>query len=432
MGIGTAALPEGYILGERYAIERVLGEGGFGITYRASDLIEGKSCCIKEYFPSGQCCRLPDESIRPASPDAAEQFKAGADKYLQEYSALLRLKEFPEVVDVYDLLKINGTLYIVMELLAGTDLNERRKAKNPAMTAGEALSYVASLAAAFDRIHKKTSIIHCDISPENVIVTRDGRLKIIDFGASQFTRINHSTYKVFKQFRPDYAPPEQYSFKVEMGTFTDVYSLASTGYYLISGRSIPKVSERKKGNAYQPLSALGLGIPQCVSDAFDHALEMDIGRRTKTMAAFLAEMQDTSGQAVQPGKAVPSGQAVSLGKAVSPEKAGNEQKTVYIRVTHGSCKNMQWNLPPDMELVIGRVKEKANIVIPEPPSISRAHCVIRYNSGDHRVMLRDISQNGVSINGTRIPRDRIVFAELPFQMELANGDCRLRIGMKND
>ena len=135
-------------------------------------------------------------------------------------------------------------------------------------------------ALALERIHTESKIFHRDISPENIMLTENGGVKLLDFGSAKFmARQANQHFTVV--LKAGYAPPEQYSSKSIQGAFTDVYSLASTFYYMVTGKKIPAAPARVEGESYTPLSRM-IEIPQGISDAIDRALYLNRKERTAT------------------------------------------------------------------------------------------------------------------------------------------------------
>lgn len=222
------ALPVNVVLKNRYVVGRMLGAGGFGITYKCYDLKERKICAIKEYAPSTSATRLSDSlTLTATSVSRQEIFEHGREKFLGEAATLSQLQDIPDVVKIWDCFEMNGTAYFVMEFLSGSTLNGIKKAYGGRIEYSVAYGIILQAAESLGKIHEEGNIFHRDISPENIMVTADLEVKIIDFGTAKYIN-NQKSQTLSVVLKPGYAPPEQYSTTSKQGAFTDVYALAST------------------------------------------------------------------------------------------------------------------------------------------------------------------------------------------------------------
>lgn len=226
-------LAPGSVLLNRYVVGRIIGKGGFGITYQAYDALVCKKIAIKEFFPYGVAQRTVGSTIVSVSnADSAEVFKLGAEKFYNEAKLVSRFNGNPNIVGVYDCFCENGTVYIAMEYLRGCTLKEYIR-ENGVLTAPQGIFVAKALAGALVVSHS-ASVLHRDISPDNIIVCDDGNIKLIDFGAARQVVAEYSqTFSVI--LKPGFAPPEQYRKKGNQGPWTDVYSLGTTLYYILTG-----------------------------------------------------------------------------------------------------------------------------------------------------------------------------------------------------
>ena len=284
---GARALPAGVVLNRRYYVGRLLGEGGFGITYKAFDLEKESLCAVKEYAPNGMALRGADgRKLVLSRSDVQEPYRAGLRRFLEEAQILSRLERIPAVVDITDSFQENDTAYFVMEFLDGADLRQIVKASRMRLPVEEITNIILQVAMAMDIIHTKTKIIHRDITPDNIYITRDKKVKLIDFGSAKQT-VTGAEGGLSVVLKPKFAPPEQFSSKMIQGAYTDVYALAGTYYYALTGRMIPAAPDRLSGTNYVPLKQMNLGIPDGVSDAVDRALALNVNQRTQTMQEFI-------------------------------------------------------------------------------------------------------------------------------------------------
>lgn len=283
-GRGLAA---GMLLKNRYIIGKILGEGGFGITYKAYDMTRRRICAVKEYVPNGMSRRAMDgRRLELLTPDAEGPYLAGLRRFLEESQILSKLEQIPSVVNITDSFKENSTAYFVMEYLDGADLGQIVRTSKSRLPVGEITNIILQVAVSMDVIHTKTKIIHRDISPDNIYITKNKQVKLIDFGSAKQTVTGaQDGFSVVVKLK--LSPPEQYSQDMVQGSFTDVYSLAATYYYALTGTNLPTAPDRLMGTNYVPLKQLNLGVPDSVSDAVDRALILNVDQRTRTMQEFI-------------------------------------------------------------------------------------------------------------------------------------------------
>lgn len=466
------ALPPGTLLRQRFYIGKLLGEGGFGLTYKAFDTRAGKICAVKEYAPNGLCIRTADgRTLELTSRDQEMPYRAGLRRFLDESRILSRLEQIPSVVDITDTFQENNTAYFVMEYLDGADLRQIVKAARQQLPVEQITNIILQVAVSMDVIHTRTQIIHRDISPENIYITRDGKVKLIDFGSAKRTENGMGT-GLSVVLKPKFAPPEQFSSEMAQGSFTDVYSLANTFYYALTGASVPSAPDRLAGKEYVPLKHLNLGVPEGVSDAVDHALILNVRHRTQTMQAFIQEIalgsqmavgQETPG--VRPGTA---GQAASgiqsdgAGQPVAgighgrpgqkggaevsgmsgapgpggafrtPKSAGKRSAAQfpYVSIVAGPETGKNWVLPPDRPMTMGRSMSEANLRVQYPENISRIHCRITYVSSSGKFSIRDLSANGVFYKGRRLQKGVDYQVKPPARFMLAGSSCIIEVGVR--
>lgn len=226
-------LAPGSVLQNRYVVGRVIGKGGFGITYLAYDALVCKKVAIKEYYPYGLAQRTTESTeVSVTSADNAEAFKLGAEKFYNEAKLVTRFNGNPNIVGVYDCFYENDTVYIAMEYLRGCTLKEHIR-EHGVLSAPKALFAAKNIVNALIVAHS-ANVLHRDITPDNVILCENGDIKLIDFGAARQVVAEYSqTFSVI--LKPGFAPPEQYRKKGNQGPWTDVYALGTTLYFMLTG-----------------------------------------------------------------------------------------------------------------------------------------------------------------------------------------------------
>ena len=242
-------LPLGTFLDNRYELGKVLGQGGFGITYIGWDHKKQIPVAIKELYLTGMHSRDTGltHSVLLNNQKDANAFARYKQKFLQEASILAELRRIPGIVNIYRLFEMNGTVYIVMEYLSGLDLRMYLKLKAAPLSVEETFAIMRPLMAALHRLHE-AKLIHRDISPDNIKLTGRGGVKLMDFGAAREVLyadpdrpMSHSTDAIVKH---GFAPMEQYQRKGTLGPWTDVYALAATMYYCLTGTVPPDAPRR--------------------------------------------------------------------------------------------------------------------------------------------------------------------------------------------
>ena len=229
-------LPENSMLSGKYRIVRVLGEGGFGITYEGLDTVLNLKVAIKEYYPLGLVNRTATVSTEVTAFSRENQtlFSKGKQNFLKEARTLAKFATDPSIVTVRDFFELNNTAYIVMDFLDGTDIKEFLK-YNGKMSFEDTYSMLRPVMVALGKIHSE-GLIHRDISPDNIMITNDGSIKLLDFGAArEISREGEKSLSVM--LKPGYAPEEQYRTKGSQGPWTDIYALCATMYKMITGET---------------------------------------------------------------------------------------------------------------------------------------------------------------------------------------------------
>lgn len=236
-------LPYGAILNGRYIVGKMLGQGGFGITYIGWDLAMERKVAIKEYYPSGQVSRNPgSRGLTWYTSVQSQQAKQnGTQIFLKEARKMSKVDDIPNVVRVRDLFQENETAYIVMDFVEGETLKARLEKTGP-LPWEQAKGIFLPAIQAMEQVHQ-AGLVHRDISPDNLMLTPDGKVKILDLGAAKDLSVNNGASSM-QVAKGGFSPFEQYTQRGSSGPWTDVYAMAATVYYTLTGKLPPVATDR--------------------------------------------------------------------------------------------------------------------------------------------------------------------------------------------
>ncbi|MCR5599072.1 MAG: protein kinase [Lachnospiraceae bacterium] len=279
------ALPPNTILAGQYLIEKVLGQGGFGITYLAFDHKNKKKVAIKEYFPEGLVTRMGRTSVTPFSGERGDNFLYGKDSFLQEAETLAQFIGNKGIVCVYSYFEEYGTAYYVMEYVEGISFGSYIKQHGGRLSVEEAKNLLLPVMDSLAVVHSK-GVIHRDVAPDNILISNDGTVKLLDFGAARYS-LGDRSRSLDVILKHGYAPKEQYTRRSKQGPFTDVYALGATFYYAVTGKCPPDSIERMDKDELIPPSALGVKIRQHDEEVLLTALRINAADRFQNMIEFI-------------------------------------------------------------------------------------------------------------------------------------------------
>jgi len=237
------ALRPNTILRGKYLVGNVLGRGGYGITYIGFDLTLEMKVAIKEYFPADKAMRNSDRSnalIWRQSDDPGDSWRNGCVQFLSEARKMARINSIPEIVSVRDTFEENNTAYIVMDYVPGKTMKAYME-KNGYFTFEECVSLLSPVIEGLDKVHRQ-GLIHRDISPDNLMLTPEGKVYLLDLGAAK--DMKDRSGKDTPASKRGFSPLEQDSSAGTIGPWTDVYALAASIYYCVYGKLIPSAMER--------------------------------------------------------------------------------------------------------------------------------------------------------------------------------------------
>ena len=298
------SLPTYEILNGKYLVGKVIGIGGFGITYIGWDFYQSRRVCIKEYFPRGVAARDTSQNLdiqhtttqysvdvfTQNTEQAMSAYLGGLRSYIKEAENLSRFYAMPGIVSVRDFFYGNKTAYIVMEYIQGIDLRQYAKTQGGYLSPQVLFPLLKDVIHALNEVHKE-NIIHRDISPDNIMISHDFKAKVIDFGAARDLYAGKDNTLLLKH---GYAPIEQYDRNSEQGPWTDIYSLCASIYYLLTGKKLPRAYERLEGDHLPPLHELGVLVSEQQEQAICKGLSVQVEDRYQTMAELYQDLYGES------------------------------------------------------------------------------------------------------------------------------------------
>ena len=265
-----------------YRIEQPLGQGGFGITYQGIDTRLNRAVAVKEFFPQG--CWREGSTVVSAGRWNSDTYSNAKQKFLLEGQTLGQFNH-PSIVQVFYYFEENNTAYMVMEYLKGKTLNQLLQQRQGKIPQAQALNYIATVGKALSMLHS-SQFLHRDIKPDNIMLAKDGRVVLIDFGAARDFAHN-STTRYTTMLTPGYAPLEQYGRTLKDGAFTDIYALGATLYHLLTGQAPVSAIERAAGVELKTVQEINPQISTHVSKAIAKAMVMDVNARLQSVEEFL-------------------------------------------------------------------------------------------------------------------------------------------------
>ena len=332
-----SALPPGTLLNKRFRLAKSLGQGGFGITYLAFDKTLEIRLAVKEYLPQDFALRSHDsQTVVPKSKNK-ENFNFGLERFVKEARMLARFIDHPGIVGVRDFFKENSTAYLVMDYLEGRSLKEYLAKNEGQLPWDEAVGIMIPVLDALRAVHQEIDtdgepMLHRDITPDNIYITKDLRVELLDFGAARYAsgELSRSLSVVLKE---GYAPEEQYRRKGKQGPWTDVYSCGATLYRMITGELPDNALDRLEDDELRTPSELGIEIPLESEEALMLALKV---RRRDRMQSVeeLIEVLKPNGESEKPSVDVSEDQEstpeqVEEVEAAEPKTPESDTDSVY-------------------------------------------------------------------------------------------------------
>ncbi len=286
--IVPGAIKPGRMIDDRYYIGSVLGQGGFGITYKGLDVDLDRIIAIKEYYPKNSVNRSEDGFNVKASD--SNQFKKGLNYFTEEAKSLAKFQGHPNIVSVQNYFRSNNTAYMVMEFMEGRTVREILRGGKTLPTT-DSIKIILGVLDGLAACHKQ-NLIHRDLTPDNVYITRNSQIKILDFGSARQTKEGEDN-EFTQILKESYAPIEQYQKSGAQGAYTDIYSVVATFYRLLTGKPPPhnatdRIIEDKLKRPSQVIN--GLDISVSVEDVLMKAMAVRPNDRYQTVDQFKKDL----------------------------------------------------------------------------------------------------------------------------------------------
>lgn len=444
----SEALPPFTLLNNQYLTGRVLGKGGFGITYLAQNIETGKLCCIKEYLPSEYAKREQGGILQPKEVAGRGVYQHGKKRFIDEARTLVKLQNNNIVVDIWDFFEENNTAYFVMEYLNGVSMKRLTATYGGKLPKEIADKILEVIGIALADVHEK-GLLHRDISPENIFITRDKEIKLIDFGAARdYVMSQNKGMSVV--LKAGYAPPEQYSSKGAQGPWTDIYALAATYYTCVSGEKLLDSMFILKGMKQPPLVELNCGVEQRKSDVIAKAMAINYKERYQNVVDFLTDLQkdmrDRNNVLQMNIHEVQSDYSANAGIR---KTAYTQSVSGYVQSQNitGVQKNKQAigspiievlgdyrrkiNVPDNYTIKVGRSNRECDLVVNKDTIISRVHLLIAYERDLGKFVVTDKSSNGVFLDGgIRLQKDKSTLIDAGTVMYLADMANAIKVSLQ--
>ena len=320
------AMPRNTILHGKYLVGDVLGQGGFGITYIGFDLSLEIKVAIKEYYPTGAVSRREGQSsLVWNSSNLSRGYRQNAyDDFLKEARKMARMDLIPSIVRVRETFLENETAYIVMDYVEGETLKTRLK-RDGVMKFSDCLALLRPMMEDLDKVHAQ-GLIHRDISPDNIMIQPDGKVKLLDLGAAKdLTLQKEGTSQLVT--KKGFSPPEQYMDGGKIGPWTDVYALCATIYYVCYGKLTPPALERMFTDGLTFEIAGKEPLPEMVIAALKRGLALQPGERTQSVAQLLSELENPGPDSADAGDQEGKNDRAPISHGETPDDAAEKEQS---------------------------------------------------------------------------------------------------------
>ena len=320
------ALRAGTVLNDRYIVGRVLGQGGFGITYLAWDTQLEAKVAIKEFMPGELATRVEGTTVSVLSADRSEDFTYGAERFQEEARTLAKFIGNPNIAAVTSYFDENDTSYFVMDYIEGISFKTYIANHGGKVSVEDTLNVMIPVLRALTAVHQE-GFIHRDVTPDNIYITKDGMVKLLDFGSARYS-IGDKSKSLDVILKVGYAPKEQYIRRSRQGPFTDVYSCAACFYAALTGFLPPEALERLDRDELVPVSQCGVDIPEYLDKAILKGLAVQPEDRFQSAEEFLNAIE--SQQVVEVPQAGATQPAAPAKKKLNPVLIGGVAAAVAV------------------------------------------------------------------------------------------------------
>ncbi|MCD7746720.1 MAG: serine/threonine protein kinase [Lachnospiraceae bacterium] len=283
-------LRPGTILDERYIIGEAIGQGGFGITYKAFDTNLGTTVAVKEFYPSRYVNRAENETkVSVFSGKKSEEYNKMLARFLEEARNAAIFSKEPDIVNVLAYFESNHTAYMIMEYIEGTLLKQRLK-EDGRLEQQEACTYMCAILRALSKLHAK-GIIHRDIGPDNIFLTGEDTIKLLDFGTARFQN-SESEKNLSVVVKPGYSPPEQYLSKGKQDARMDIYAAGAVFFLMLTGHRPMEALERRDNERLDFTGKSGIKINARLKEDIVRALSLNPEERFASADEFRAAIEE--------------------------------------------------------------------------------------------------------------------------------------------
>lgn len=339
------ALDQDTLLNDKFRIGRVLGVGGFGITYLAFDEVLEMVVAVKEYLPNDIAVRKTgSDTVQPLSSSGGDEkgFEYGLERFLQEARTLAKFERHPNIVRVRTFFEENGTAYLVMNFYRGRTLAEYLEARNGFLPEEEALLIMDQVLDGLGAVHEE-GVLHRDIDPNNVYLADDGTVVLLDFGAAR-SAVGEQTQSMSVVLKRGYAPHEQYHSHGDQGPWTDIYACSATFYRSLTGYKPPEAAARILEDELAAPSELVPSLSDATNDAILEGLSVRPDDRPQSVDDFAALLPDPP-EETKPGWV---GEPTSMDASSADTESAAE---LQVTATH-ACRlyvddDLSTELPPE-------------------------------------------------------------------------------------
>ncbi len=399
----SSALPARHMVGSRYYLGRVIGKGGFGITYLAWDCSENRRVVVKELYPGKSVKRnVSTGDVVPMKGLEAYFYKL-RQRFKEEAQILYSFRHDPSVLNVYQLIEENNTVYYSMEYLSGFDLRTYIEQQG-ALTWEQLSVYIWKVLSTLQNLHAR-GLIHRDISPDNIFLTGVEEAKLIDFGSVRCYEADRKLTMILKHV---YAPCEQYTSTIPQGPWTDIYALSVTMYYALSEKLPPRAPDRMQNDAAIPIAQLCPDLPSYVADAITKGMAVLRADRYSCVADMKADLF--------PGKKAD----VSEDPRRLPTKQPTSGKWRILRGVNGQYKGKQFFIGFGSGVDVGRDRRCEINYPPGTPGISRKHCRLWCDQSGNLFIQDEKSTYGTVVQDYRIEPEKWYKLETGNVIKLGN------------